>query len=406
LAFQNQPQSVPLLDLKAQYKQVGQQIEALVVGVLRSGNYILGDYVKKLESAVASICGTKYGVGVANGTDALVLALWAANVGPGDEVITPAFTFAATAEAIGLRGAKPVFVDVDPITFNVDPEAVKRAITAKTRAIIPVHLYGHPADMEPIMALADRFGITVIEDNAQAIGASYKGKPTGSFGHMACISFYPTKNLGAAGDAGMVVTDSQELAERLKTLRAHGSKRRYYHEELGVNSRLDEVQAAALVAKLPYLKEWNAKRNEVAKWYNQALKHVPGIKTPEVELRCTHVFHQYTIRIQTQSFAPGAKLMRDQVAEELSKRGIGNMIYYPVALHRQAAFSQYGYKQGDFPVSEMLCNEVISLPMYPELEQWQVKIVASALQEIMSNRQVGMGQAAVVPGAVNGINVI
>lgn len=370
-------QAVPILDLKSQYEQVGPKIEELVLEVLRSGNYILGQLGRQVEEQVAAICGAKYGIGCANGTDALVLALWAADIGPGDEVITPSFTFAATAEAIALRGATPVFVEVDPVTFNIDPRAVELAIGPKTKAIIPVHLYGQPADMDPIMDLADRFGLIVIEDNAQAIGATYKGKPTGSFGHMACVSFYPTKNLGAAGDAGMIVTSDEKLAERLKALRAHGMKVRYYHDELGVNSRLDEIQAAVLLAKLPHLKTWNDQRVQVARAYAQALKHVPGITIPETALRSTHVWHQYTIRI-----APPAN--RDEVVKLLGEQKIGSMCYYPVPLHMQKAFSNFGYKAGALPLSETLAREVVSLPMYPELSDLHVKTVAYALNSIMT----------------------
>lgn len=376
--------NVPILDLKAQYTQVGPKLEELVLNVLRSGNYVLGKLGQTLEEEVAAICGTKYGIGVANGTDALILALWAANIGPGDEVITPSFTFAATAEAIALRGAKPVFIEVDPITFNINPHLIESAITHRTKAIVPVHLYGQPADMEPIMAIADKYNLTVIEDNAQAIGATYKGKPTGSFGDMACISFYPTKNLGAAGDAGMIVTSDEKLAERLRALRAHGSKIRYYHDELGVNSRLDEVQAAVLLSKVPHLREWNEKRNQVARWYSQALKNVPGIKIPAVELRNTHVWHQYTIRVESNNRPGDATLFRDELIKQLANRGIGSMCYYPVPLHLQAAFSQFGYRQGDLPISETLAREVVSLPMYPELQEHQVKQVAFAINEIMT----------------------
>jgi len=387
LSTPSNPKGVPLLDLKAQYEQVGPQIEQLALSVLRSGHYILGAVGKQLEESVAEICGTKYGVGVANGTDALELALWAANVGPGDEVITPSFTFAATAEAIAMRGARPVFIEVDPVTFNIDPEAIKSLVNAKTRAIIPVHLYGQSADMEPIMAFAERFGLKVIEDNAQAIGATYKGKPTGSFGHMSCISFYPTKNLGAAGDAGMIVTDDAELADRLRALRAHGMRTRYYHDEVGINSRLDEIQAAVLMAKLPHLKEWNEKRNEIAKWYAQAFKNVQGIIIPQVALRRSHVWHQYTIRVASTG-AGRAAINRDDLAKELAARGIGSMCYYPVPCHLQKAFSQYGYRRGDLPVSELLAGEVLSLPMYPEMQEWHVKTVVGAIQEIINARMV------------------
>lgn len=378
------PQQVSVLDLKEQYRQVGAKIEESVLSVLRSGHYILGQMGARLEEEVATLCGARYGIAVANGTDALILSLWAANVGPGDEVITPPFTFAATAEAICLRGARPVFVDVDPVTFNLNPSLVEAAITPKTKAIIPVHLYGQPSDMDPILAIADRWGLKIIEDNAQAIGATYKGRPTGSLGDMACISFYPTKNLGAAGDAGMIVTSDETLAERLKVLRAHGCKQRYYHDELGVNSRLDEIQAAVLLAKLPYLKEWNEKRNQVARWYGRALKGAAGIECPQVLLRATHVWHQYTVRITSGNAQ--SPLSRDDVMKELSARGIGSMCYYPVPLHLQTAFSTAGYRKGDFPVSETLSRDVLSLPMYPELSEQQVNYVAANLTEIVGSR--------------------
>lgn len=380
--------NVPILDLQAQYKQVGEKIEELVLSVLRSGHYVLGKLGQSLEEEMAALCGTKYGVGCANGTDALVLALWAADIGPGDEVITPSFTFAATAEAIALRGATPKFIEVDPETYNINPALIESLITHRTKAIVPVHLYGQPADMDPIMEIADRYNLIVIEDNAQAIGASYKGKPTGSFGDMACVSFYPTKNLGAAGDAGMIVTKHEHFATRLRALRAHGSHVRYYHDELGVNSRLDEVQAAVLLSKLPHLKEWNEQRNQVAKWYQQALKNVPGIVLPQVALRSTHVWHQYTIRVTLQQNPGMETLVRDQFIKELGTRGIGSMCYYPVPLHMQKAFSQYGYRQGDMPISETLANQVVSLPMYPELQEYQVKQVAMAISEIVASKQV------------------
>lgn len=384
MSLSAKPNGVPILDLKAQYQQVGPKLEELVLNVLRSGNYILGKLGQTLEEELAAICGAKFGVGVANGTDALILALWAADIGPGDEVITPSFTFAATAEAIALRGARPVFVEVDPVTFNLNPDLIEAAITPKTKAIVPVHLYGQPADMDPIMEIAERHKLVVVEDNAQAIGATYKGKPTGSFGDMSCISFYPTKNLGAAGDAGMIVTSNEKYAERLRALRAHGSKVRYYHDELGVNSRLDEVQAAVLLSKVPHLREWNEKRNQVARWYSQALKNISGITPPAVALRSTHVWHQYTIRVTAQSSPGEATLFRDELIKQLADRGIGSMCYYPVPLHLQSAFSSFGYKKGDLPLSETLAREVVSLPMYPELQEHQVKQVAYTISEIMT----------------------
>ncbi len=384
-------QEIPLLDLQQQYRSVAAELEQSVLDVLRSGHYILGEHCSRLENEVAQISSCKYGVACANGTDALVLALWALDIGPGDEVITTPFTFAATVEAITLRGATPVFVDADEKSFNIDPRLIERAITKKTKAIMPVHLYGLPADMDPIVLLAREHGLRIIEDDAQAIGALYKGRTTGSFGDVSCISFYPTKNLGACGDAGMLVTDNEELAKRLRRLRAHGSHQRYYHEELGVNSRLDEIQAAILLAKLPHLKAWNAKRSNVAHMYTEALKNCPGLVTPKVTYATAssdspdigHVWHQYTVRVTGK---PG----RDEVVKQLAARGIGSMCYYPVPLHVQQAFKYLGYDNGDFPVTEMLCDQVLSLPMYPELTQEQVNVVAAALHQIMAPQAQAM----------------
>jgi dTDP-4-amino-4,6-dideoxygalactose transaminase len=387
---------VPVLDLQQQYKAVGADIERAVLDVLRSGSYILGQNVSRLERDLAELSGCRFGVGCANGTDALNLALWAMDIGPGDEVITTPFTFAATVVAIKLRGATPVFVDVDEQTYNIDPRLVEKAITKKTRAILPIHLYGLPADMDPIVVLAKEHGLRIIEDNAQSIAATYKGKPTGSFGDAACISFYPTKNLGAAGDAGMIVTDNEELSERMKRLRVYGSRKRYYHEELGVNSRLDEMQAAVLLAKLPHLKLWNAVRSRIAHTYNELLQDCPGVVTPAVTYATassatpdiTHVWHQYTIRIT----APEG---REQVAKRLAEAGIGSMCYYPVPLHMQQAFKDARYSQGDFPISEMLADQVLSLPMYAELTEDQVNEVAGALRQILDTKFVPA--AAAVP---------
>ena len=393
--------NIPLLNLKEQYRLIGNEIEQAVLDVLRSGSYILGQNGAKLEQEIAAICGCKYGIGVANGTDALVLALWALNIGPGDEVITSPFTFAATVEAITLRGATPVFVDADEQTFNIDPNLIEAAITPRTKAIMPVHLYGLPADMDRIMDVAKRYDLKVIEDNAQAIGALYKGKPTGSFGDVACTSFYPTKNLGAAGDAGMLVTNNPETAERLKCLRAHGSKQRYFHEELGVNSRLDEIQAAVLLTKLPYLKKWNDGRQVVADMYEQAFKGVQGIIAPSISLpgvaasvarqQLTHVWHQYTVRVLADQ--KSNTNARDEMVKQLAERGIGSMCYYPVPLHVQQAFAYLGYKHGDFPVAETLAKEVVSLPMYPELTNDQVKTVVATMRDVIAER------AAFVPAA-------
>lgn len=390
-------QKIPLLNLQQQYQTIGHDLERGVIEVLRSGNYILGQNGARLEEEIAKISDCQYGVGVANGTDALVLALWSLDIGPGDEVITTPFTFAATVEAITLRGAKPVFVDIDEASFNINPRLIERAITNKTRAILPVHLYGLPADMDPIMSIARQHGLKVIEDNAQAIGATYKGRAAGSFGDVASISFYPTKNLGAAGDAGMLVTNSEKTAERLKCLRAHGSRQRYYHEELGVNSRLDELQAIVLLTKLPHLKEWNSKRDAIARLYSQELQDCAGLITPQVTfatapvgtgMPITHVWHQYTVRVIG---AAG----RQAVVKHLAADGIGSMCYYPVPLHLQQAFADLGYSQGDFPITERVSNQVLSLPMYPELTPEAVKAVAASLKSIL-----GTTTPAFVPAAV------
>lgn len=385
--------SVPILNLKAQYETIQTEMEETILGVLRSGNYILGKYVSTLEEKIAEISGAKYGIGVANGTDALLLALWAINVGPGDEVITTPFTFAATVEAIALRGAKPVFVDIDEKSFNIDPTLIEAAITPRTKAIMPVHLYGLPSNMEPICAVAKKHGLYVIEDNAQGIGAMYRGQATGSMGDLACTSFYPTKNLGAAGDAGMIVTSNEKLAERLKAIRAHGMRKRYYHDELGVNSRLDELQAATLMVKVPHLAKWNKRRAEIAAMYTKGLDSAQSIVTPTVSLagvpqeqaekEVEHVYHQYTIRVVSDERANGLENpRRDEMVKGLADAGIGSMCYYPVPLHVQEAFSQYGYKMGDFPISERLSREVLSLPMYPELTNEQVAYVASTICQL------------------------
>jgi len=378
-------QKIPLLSLQQQYQVIGSELERCVIDVLRSGNYILGQHGARLEEDIAKLSDCRYGVGVANGTDALILALWALDIGPGDEVITTPFTFAATVEAITLRGAKPVFVDIDEASFNINPRLIEQAITKKTRAILPVHLYGLPADMDPIMAVANAHGLKVVEDNAQSIGATYKGRAAGSFGDVASISFYPTKNLGAAGDAGMLVTNSEKTAQRLKRLRAHGSHQRYYHEELGVNSRLDELQAVVLSTKLPHLKAWNARRDAVARLYAQALQDCNGLITPSVTFATapvggnapiTHVWHQYTVRVT-------GSAGREAVAKHLAADGIGSMCYYPVPLHLQQAFSDLGCKVGDFPVTELVSDQVLSLPMYPELTVEQVTAVAGSLKSIL-----------------------
>lgn len=361
---------IPILDLKAQYESIKDEINAAMAGVLESTQFILGPAVRDLEQRVAAYCGCQYGVGVASGTDALRLTLTALGIGSGDEVITTPFTFIATANTISHCGARPVFVDIDPRTYNIDPAAIEAAITRHTKAIVPVHLYGQPADMDPIMELAEAHGLCVIEDAAQAIGARYRGRRVGSIGHAGCLSFYPTKNLGAYGDGGMMVTNDAVLAEEVDILRRQGGKKKYHAEVLGFNSRLDSLQAAILGVKLKYLDTWNEARRQVAQRYNELLANLP-VTTPYESPDVYHVYHQYTIRA----------LERDALAAYLKERGIRTMVYYPVPLHLQGLYADLGYGEGSLPASEAAGREVLSLPMYPELTEAQQMEIASAIRE-------------------------
>ncbi len=360
--------NIPILDLKAQYLAHRQEIDTAILGVIDAGHFILGPNVKALEEEVAAYVGCRFGIGVASGTDALRLALAALEIGPGDEVITTPFTFVATANTVSHAGATPVFVDIDPRTFNLDPDLVEKAITPRTKAIVPVHLFGQTAEMEPLRAIARRHGLRIIEDAAQAIGAEEAGQRAGSLGDIGCFSFYPTKNLGAYGDGGMVTTNDADLAERVDMLRRHGSKKKYYNEILGFNSRLDEIQAALLRVKLRYLDEWTENRQRVARRYNELLAGLP-VETPYERPNVRHVYHQYTIR------AP----RRDELQAHLKAQGIGTMVYYPVPLHRLPLYAGLGYGEGSLPVSEQAAREVLSLPMYPELTDEQVERVAEAV---------------------------
>lgn len=360
---------IPILDLTRQYKQIGKEIEKEVVEVLRSGCYILGPHNKALEKDLADYVGTKHAVGLNSGTDALHLALRALDIGEGDEVITVAFTFVATTEAIGIVGAKPVFVDIDKDTFNIDAEKIENAITPKTKAIIPVHLYGQPCDMDVIMDIAKKHDLFVIEDCCQAIGATYKGEMVGSIGDVGCFSFFPTKNLGAMGDGGLLTTNSQLINDRVIALRNHGGAIRYYHDEIGVNSRLDEIQAAILRVKFKHINEWNKKRRENAYRYNELFKDYTDIQTPK-ELDDTYcVYHQYTVKIPN----------RDEVHKMLQEAGIGAMLYYPVPLHLQKVHEYLGVGEGALPYTEENTKLVISLPMFPELTKEEQKTVANTL---------------------------
>jgi dTDP-4-amino-4,6-dideoxygalactose transaminase len=366
---------IPQLDLAAQYAAIGEELRAAVEAVFARQQFILGPEVEALERDVARLCGVRYGVGVASGTDALALSLRAAGIGPGDEVIVPAFTFIATASAVSLVGARPRFADIDAATFNLDPAQLEAQITPAARAIVPVHLYGQPAEMSAILEIARFHNLFVIEDAAQAIGATYKGRPVGSFGLAGCLSFYPTKNLGGAGDGGMIVTDSEELAARLRALRDHGQTTRYTSAETGWNSRLGEIQAAVLRVKLRYLAGWTAKRQAHAARYTELLGGIPRVEVPRTAPLATHVFHQYTLRVPA----------RDRVREALAARGIGTGLYYPLPLHLQPAYAALGYRRGNYPVSEQAARDVLSLPMYPELLPQQLERVAAALAEAVAS---------------------
>ena len=367
------PEPIPLVDLRAQYAAIGAEIRAAIEEVLEQQQFILGPQVAALEQEIADLCGRRFGIGVASGTDALVLGLRVCGIGPGDDVVVPAFTFVAGAGAVSQLGARPVFADINAATFNLDPGKIESRITAKTRGIIAVHLFGLPADMHPILELAARRKLTVVEDNAQALGARYHGRRSGSMGALGCVSFYPSKNLGAYGDAGMIVTDDEEMAARLRWLRNHGQSGRYVSAEPGWNSRLDELQAAILRVKLRYLERWNAARRAHAARYTALLERVAGVVTPAVPAGCEHVFHQYTIRIE------GAAAPRDCVREFLAKQGIASAVYYPVPLHLQPLYAGLGYKRGELPAAERAAEQLLSLPMYPELTANQIERVANAV---------------------------
>jgi dTDP-4-amino-4,6-dideoxygalactose transaminase len=366
---------VPQLDLAAQYAAIGAEIRTAVERVLASQQFVLGREGAAFEQEIAQLCGVAHGIGVASGTDALILALRACGVQAGDEVLIPPFTFVATGSAVSALGAKPVFVDIRPDTYNLDPSDLARRLTPRTRAIIAVHLYGLACDMDPILNFARAHNLRVIEDNAQSIGATYRGKPTGSLADAACLSFYPTKNLGAYGDAGMVVTNSDEMAARLNTLRNHGQSAKYVSSEPGWNSRLDEIQAAILRVKLRHLTDWQRARQAHAAAYTKLLLGIPGVAPPLVPEGYQHVFHQYTIRVER----------RDALVQLLNERKIGSSVYYPVPLHLQPLYASLGHKAGDFPHSEHAAQEVLSLPMFPELRSEQITRVAEAVSEFVTH---------------------
>ncbi|NOH00772.1 MAG: DegT/DnrJ/EryC1/StrS family aminotransferase [Chloroflexi bacterium] len=363
---------ISLVDLTAQYHSIKNEIDAAVLSTLESGHFILGPQVAKFEESVASYLGVKHAIGLASGTDALVIALRALNIGAGDEVIIPAYTFFATAGTVMSVGAKPVFVDVNPQTYQMDVSKIKPAITPHTKAIIPVHLYGHPAEMNPILEIAREHGLKVIEDNAQGYGAEYFGKKTGALGDIGCLSFFPTKNLGAYGDGGMVLTNDSALAERMRMLRTHGWKKKYYSEEVGYNSRLDALQAAILQAKFPHVDAWNEKRRQLARRYTEHLAPL-GVVTPVECEWAKHVYHLYIIRSQK----------RDELQAFLKQKGIASEVYYPIPPHLAEPCRKFGSKEGDFPHAEQAARETLALPLYPELTLAQQDEVIAAVKEFV-----------------------
>ena len=360
---------IPIVDLVEQYRALKTEIDGAIARVLESGTFIMGPHVAAFESEIAQYLGAEHAIALNSGTDALHLALRALDIGPGDEVITSPFTFVATTEAIGIVGAKPVFADIDPLTFNIDASLLEAAITRRTKAILPIHLYGAPADLTSIQSIAEQYNLAVVEDCAQAIGAAVEGRKVGTIGDIGCFSFFPSKNLGAYGDGGLVTTNSSKLAKRVKALRVHGGARKYYHDELGINSRLDEIQAAILRVKLKYLDSWISSRREVARRYTLAFQDNPAIQLPKTILDPSHVYHQYTIRVAD----------RDQVRERVYQDGVQTMVYYPVPLHLQDVHRAH-HAQLIFRHAETAAREVLSVPMYPELSVAAQDAVISAIQ--------------------------
>ncbi len=362
--------NVAFLDIKRQYASIKEELDQAVFSVLSHAKFIMGPEVKAFEEQVAKYCGTKFAIGVASGTDALLLSLRACGVGPGDEVITTGFSFFATAGVITRLGAIPVYVDIDPDTYNIAPDKIEEKITPKTKAIMPVHLFGQCADMDPIMEIAKKHNLKVVEDAAQAIGSEYKGKKAGNLSDSGCLSFFPSKNLGAAGDGGMVVTHDPKMAELVRILRVHGAKPKYYHSIVGYNSRLDTLQAAILSVKLKYLDGWTQKRREHADVYNAAFKDL-DIITPKEEDFNYHIYNQYTIALKN----------RDRLREFLKENQIGHDVYYPVPLHLQECYKSLGYKEGDLPVIERKAREVVSIPVYPELAEEEQSFVIETIKK-------------------------
>ncbi|HSZ19548.1 MAG TPA: DegT/DnrJ/EryC1/StrS family aminotransferase [Candidatus Acidoferrum sp.] len=377
---------IPMLDLRAQFETIASEIRAAIEAVLTAQQFVLGPQGDALEREIAEACGARHGVGVASGTEALELGLHACGVKAGDEVIVPAFTFIATGSAVSALGARPVFADIEPATFNLDPDQLEALITPRTRAFVVVHLFGLAADMDPILAIAEKHGISVIEDNAQSFGATYKGRKTGSMGRLGCLSFYPSKNLGAYGDAGMIITSDEKLAARLSSLRNHGQTGQYLSTERGWNSRLDELQAAILRVKLRHLADWTGVRQAHARLYDSLLKDLPGIIPPRVPPGREHVYYLYTIRVEGRVGGSGKAKDRgdetrsDLVQQRLKERGVASTVYYPVPLHLQPLYALLGGKPGDLRVSERAAREVLSIPLYPELTREQIERVAQEVR--------------------------
>jgi UDP-2-acetamido-2-deoxy-ribo-hexuluronate aminotransferase len=360
---------VPMVDLKKQFRQIKKEVFHVLTEILESSHYVLGAKVAELEKKIAAYHTIQEAIGVASGTDALHLSVEALGIGAGEEVITTPFTFFATAEAILYNGALPVFVDIDPKTFNIDADRIEAQITKKTKAVLPVHLFGHPADMEKVMKLAKKYRLKVIEDCAQSFGADIQDRKTGSFGDAGCFSFYPSKNLGGYGDGGMITLNNPRVAEIIRELRNHGSKGSYKHKRVGFNSRLDEIQAGILLVKFKQIDEYNKKRRQHAALYNHLLSDT--IQCPIEKPGAVHVYHQYTIRSKK----------RDKIQQRLRENGISSVVYYPVPLHLQEAIKFLGYQKGDFPVAEKAAKEVLSLPMYPELEESTIRKIAQVIKK-------------------------
>lgn len=365
--------SVPFINLAPQYQTIKEEVDAGLQAVFQKGNFILGEEEKRFEEDFARYCDAQYAVGVNSGTDALYLACAALDITVGDEVILPTFTFIATALCISYTGATPVFVDIEEETYNIDPEKLKEAITDKTKAVMPVHLYGQPANMDEIRALCRERNIAVIEDAAQAHGATYKGKKVGALGDVACFSFYPTKSLGAFGDGGMIVTNDEALYKQACSLRDYGRTDRYAHKIKGYNSRLDTVQAVVLAAKLKHLDDWNKRRNAVAAIYKEQLASLKGIVAPVLKEDRTHVFQTFAVRVPD----------RDRIVQAMQEKGIGCLIHYPIPIHLQEAYADCGKKEGDFPVAEKIAKEIMSLPMFPHMQEAQVQEVVQTLEGIL-----------------------